>query len=81
MDNNEEAQPIELGLTVYLPERETSLLSEIWHHSPAPSLQACLKVLIRKAHEARFGTDTIESRPLVSLGQGEYRRDIMAEDC
>ena len=24
---------------------------------------------------------TREERPLVSLGQGEYRRDIMAEDC
>jgi len=24
---------------------------------------------------------TTENRPLVSLGQGEYRRDIMAEDC
>ena len=82
MDNSEEAQPIELGLTVYLPEAEANLLHEIWHHSPAPSMQACLAVLIRRAHAQQFlDGDSRETRPLVSLGQGEYRRDIMAEDC
>lgn len=82
MDNNEEAQPIELGLTVYLPEAEANLLHEIWHHSPAPSMQACLQTLIRSAHAQRFvDTEARETRPLVSFGQGEYRRDIMAEDC
>lgn len=82
MDNKEEAQPIELGLTVYLPEAEANLLHEIWHNSPAPTMQACLSVLIRKAHAQQLlDAEARETRPLVSLGQGEYRRDIMAEDC
>ena len=82
MDNNEEAQPIELGLTVYLPEAEANLLYEIWHNSPSPTMHACLSALIRKYHAQQFlDADATETRPLVSLGQGEYRRDIMPEDC
>lgn len=82
MDNKEEAQPIELGLTVYLPEAEASLLHEIWHNGSALTMQACLSVLIRNAHAQQLiDAQAGETRPLVSLGQGEYRRDIMAEDC
>ena len=82
MDNNDEAQPIELGLTVYLPEAEANLLHVIWHTGPAPSMQACLAVLIRKAYAQQLlDAEARETRPLVILGQGEYRRDIMAEDC
>ena len=32
-------------------------------------------------HTEAVNQKTPETRPLVSLGQGEYRRDIMAEDC
>lgn len=80
MDNNEETVP-DPGLTIVLPPEESRLLRDLWRSMMAPSMQACMQVLIRKAYTQQFIEKKTEERPLVSIGQGEYRRDIMPEDC
>ena len=80
--SNESAQPQGPGLTVYLQEGTTRQLEELTDKIGSPSMPAALKVIVERAYRQMIGKGTaIEQVPLCSFGQGDYRRDIMAEDC
>lgn len=81
MGNEPQTEPTGPGLTVYLAEGQTRQLQEITNKMGAPTMPGALKVVIERAYLQMVGKGpSLEERPLASLGQGEYRRDIMAED-
>jgi len=70
------------GQTLYLEAAAAAQLLELKKLLGSPTLEGAARVAIERQLAALTGKiPTREERPLVSLGQGEYRRDIMAEDC
>ena len=72
----------EIGFTAQLSEETTRQLGTIRRRIGAPTMNQTLAVIIRELFNSREAKqDLKENRPLASFGQGEFRRDIMEEDC
>jgi len=72
----------EYGQTLYLEAHTARNLLELKRLLGSPTLEGAARVAIERQVLALSGKlPTTENRPLVSLGQAEYRRDIMPEDC
>jgi len=70
------------GQTMYLESAVAAQLLELKKLLGSPTLEAAARIAIERQLAALKGTlPTREERPLVSLGQGEYRRDIHEVDC
>jgi hypothetical protein len=67
------------GQTLYLDANTAGNLLELKRLLGSPTLEAAARIAIER-QVIQQGGRMLETRPLVSLGQGEYRRDIMAED-
>ena len=69
------------GQTLYLEAAVAAQLLELKKLLGSPTLEGAVRVAIERQLSALTGKmPTREERPLVSLGQGEYRRDIMEAD-
>ena len=67
------------GQTLYLDANTASNLLELKRLLGSPTLEAAARIAIER-QVIQQGGRMLETRPLVSLGQGEYRRDIMEGD-
>ena len=75
----------EVGSTHDLSEVTTRQLHKLRKSMNFPVATGVITWLIREAHTRELDAEKTQEkkkseRPLVSLGQGEYRRDIMAGD-
>ena len=68
------------GSTRELDGTTTKALLELKRLIGAPSLDAATAYAIKEQLAAKSRDRATEQRPLVSLGQGEYRRDVMEGD-
>ena len=89
MDTHETIDPApQMSVLIPLSSEDAKLLRELSRSMMCDDKQQCVQVLIRRAHAQQFlETPTATSapgalvgRPLVSLGQGEYRHNVMPED-
>jgi len=68
------------GSTRELDGPTTKALLELKRIIGAPTLDAAASYAIKEQLAAKTRERKAENRPLVSLGQGEYRRDVMEGD-
>jgi len=68
------------GSTRELDGPTTKALLELKRLIGAPSLDAATAYAIKEQLAAKSRDRATEQRPLVSVGQGEYRRDVMEGD-
>ena len=82
MDTHETIDPApQMSVLIPLSSEDAKLLRELSRSMMCNDKQQCVQVLIRRAHAQQFlETPGAEERPLVSLGQGEYRRNVMPGD-
>jgi hypothetical protein len=81
--NNEELRELtyeDFGLTVDIDPNTAKLLVRLKQAAGCPSLASTVRYAIAEACKMRDLRLGVEERPLVSIGQGEYRRDIMEGD-
>jgi hypothetical protein len=69
----------EYGQTLYLDASTAGNLLELKRLLGSPTLEGAARIAIER-QLIQQGGRMLETRPLVSLGQGEYRRDIMERD-
>ena len=72
-----------VGFTAQLTNETAEKLVMLKRWMNTPTYNRTLFILIRDAFNLKEAEQMakMENRPLVSLGQGEYRRDINEEDC
>ena len=79
-----ERSDTEIGGTFELSEITTQQLHKLKKILRAGTMNEALTVMVRETYlraENEEKKRNKSERPLVSLGQGEYRRDINEEDC
>lgn len=70
----------DFGLTVDIDPNTAKLLVRLKQAAGCPSLAATVRYAIAEVCKIRDLRLGVEERPLVSIGQGEYRRDVMEGD-
>ena len=72
-----------VGFTAQLTNETAEKLVMLKRWMNTPTFNQTLFILVRDAFNLKEAQQMakMENRPLVSLGQGEYRRDVNEEDC